>query len=174
MQKVKVGFVGVGNFVSGNHLPNMYQNSKFEIVALCDLNDEFLSTNQKKYHPRYVSKDYMDLIEDKEIQLIVCGTKHDVRLPIIKAAADSGKDIFVEKPMSTDYENTKEIIEIVKKSGLRLMVGLNRRFSKPMNDLKRIIKEKLKRPLIMYYRIMDDSTLWPKTWKLLIVPTTTR
>ena len=71
MQKVKVGFVGVGNFVSGNHLPNMYQNSKFEIVALCDLNDEFLSTNQKKYHPRYVSKDYMDLIEDKEIQNIL-------------------------------------------------------------------------------------------------------
>ena len=87
MKKIKVGFVGVGNFVSGNHLPNMYRNHKFEITALCDLNDEFLVGNQKKYNPKYVSKDYVDLINDKEIQLIVCGTKHDVRLPIIKAAA---------------------------------------------------------------------------------------
>jgi len=176
MQKVKVGFVGVGNFVSGNHLPNMYQNPRFEFTALCDLNDEFLNTNKGKYLPKYISKDYMDLMKDKEIQLIVCGTKHDVRLPIIKAAADAGKDIFVEKPMSTDYESTKEIVEIVKKSGrrshplppargIRLMVGLNRRFAKPMSDLKRIIKEKLQKPLVIYYRIMDDSSLWPKNWK---------
>ncbi len=162
MEEVNVGFVGVGNFVSGNHLPNMYQNSKFKFSALCDLNDEFLTANQEKYNAEYITKDYTELMRDKEIQLIVCGTKHDVRLPIIKAAAEAAKDIFVEKPMSTDYENTRQIVEIVQESGVRLMVGFNRRFSKPMNDLKRIIK-KLKKPLMIYYRIMDDSTLWPKT-----------
>jgi predicted dehydrogenase len=81
--KMRIGFIGCGGFSGGNHIPNAAANPKFDIVAFCDLDEAKLSTLAEQYNPNYVTTDMRHLMTDPDIELIICGTKPDFRLPIM-------------------------------------------------------------------------------------------
>ena len=50
-KQVKVGFIGVGAFVSGQHLPNAAGDPNLCVHTLCDLNEKLLKDRAGEYHP---------------------------------------------------------------------------------------------------------------------------
>ena len=60
---VNVGFIGVGNFVTGN-LPNVKANPGLHIRALCDLNEDLLAQRQKEFGGDYVTTDADKVFND--------------------------------------------------------------------------------------------------------------
>lgn len=60
----------------------------------------------------------------------------------IKACAANGKDIFCEKPIATDLAETVEAINACKEAGVKLMIGLQRRFDQNFLRVKDAIMEK--------------------------------
>lgn len=160
--KMNIGFVGCGGFIQGNHLPNAAENPNFKIRALCDINAGILQKLKDKYTVDYVTADYHELAKDKEIEMVVIGTTPNVRVKPIKAMAEHGKHIYVEKPMSLGYEDSKEIVDIIKNTGVKLQVGFNRPYSRIMRETKRIFKKMRKGPTLVYYRIVGESRLWPQ------------
>jgi myo-inositol 2-dehydrogenase/D-chiro-inositol 1-dehydrogenase len=161
-EKMNIGIIGCGGFVQGNHLPNAHRNPNFRIRALCDLNEKLLEPLRDRYSPDYVTKDYLEIAFDQGIEAVIIGTSPSVRVEPIRAMAEKGKHIYVEKPMSLGYDDSKEIIEIIKKTGVKLQVGFNRPYSKIMQEAKRIFKKIRKGPTLIYYRIVGEFLLWPK------------
>lgn len=160
--RMNIGIVGCGGFVQGNHLPNAAQNPNLKIRALCDINKNILQTLGDKYAVDYVTADYHDLARDNEIEMVIIGTTPALRVGPIKALAEKGKHIYVEKPMSLGYEDSKEIVDIIKNTGVKFQVGFNRPYSGIMREAKRIFKKMRKGPTLIYYRIVGESRLWPK------------
>ena len=66
--------------------------------------------------------------------MFICSST-DTHVPLIKRAAQQGKHIFCEKPISMDIRQTEEALEEVRKAGVQLQVGFNRRFD---HNFKRI------------------------------------
>ena len=160
LRKVRVAFIGCGNFVSGNHLPNVHRNPGFHVRALCDINREALDGHREAYAPDYVTCDYREVLSDREVEAVIIGV-HGERWPFLRDAIAAGKDVFVEKPMSMTREETDMILDLMKNHpGRRLMVGFNRRFAPIMRDVKRLF-DRQPRPAMILYRIVDDATLWP-------------
>ena len=159
---MNVGIIGCGGFVQGNHLPNAHRNSNLKVRALCDLNESILQKLQPQYAPDYVTTDFRKIAADKEIEMAVIGTSPGFRVEPIRALAEAGKHIYVEKPMSLGYEDSREIVSIVRKTGVKLQVGFNRPYSKIMQECKRIFRKMRRGQTLIYYRIVGESILWPQ------------
>ncbi len=158
--KIEIGFIGAGAYVSGNHLPNARRNPSLRIRAICDLNTELLERHRAAYAPDYVTTDYREVLRDGRIDCVVLGTQHDMRLPLIQAAAEAGKAIWVEKPMSATNEESRRIVDVVRRNNVLLQVGFNRRFAPGVVDLKRVI-QKFPRVQMIYLRAIEERKLWP-------------
>ena len=60
----------------------------------------------------------------------------------IKACAANGKDVFCEKPIATDLAATVEAINSCNEAGVKLMIGLQRRFDPNFLRVKEAIEKK--------------------------------
>ncbi len=159
---VKAGFIGAGNFISAHHLPNAAASPLWTVDAICDIDPDTLQRAVEAHQPRLQTNDYRELLADPELEVVFIGTRHDLHEPLIRAAAEAGKDIFVEKPMSKTWEETRAILDTLKGSASRLMVGYNRRFSPIMTHAKSCFQSRHKgKPATWIYRAVDNARLWP-------------
>jgi predicted dehydrogenase len=159
---MRIGFIGCGGFSGGNHIPNAAANPNLDIVAFCDLNENILKELKVQYHPEYITTDMHKIMADSSIELIICGTKPDFRMPIMELAVKNGKHLFVEKPICYKENEINEMVPLMKDSSTEFMVGFNRPYSPLMQDLKPLYKKHKKGNTTIIYRIIGESVLWPK------------
>ena len=73
-----------------------------------------------------------------DVDLVIITTRHNSHAKLTIEALESGKNVFVEKPLSINESDLEGIIAAYKRADKTLTVGFNRRFSpyvKKMKDL---------------------------------------
>jgi myo-inositol 2-dehydrogenase/D-chiro-inositol 1-dehydrogenase len=70
----------------------------------------------------------------------VCSST-DTHAKIIAEAARARKHIFCEKPIALDLENIDAALQAVKKSGVKLQIGFNRRFDPNFRKIRSLVAE---------------------------------
>lgn len=139
MEKAIIGIIGCGNIAKDVHLKNAFSNPRFRVKWCADLMVENLDYVKANYPYENLTTDYMEVLKDPEVQGVMILTVHNVREQIIRDAAENGKHIYVEKPMSTTERESYEIMKITRKNGVKLVVGFNRRCAPIVKDAKRIL-----------------------------------
>lgn len=162
---MKIAFVGCGAFCSGTHIPNAAKNPHFQIVAFCDLNEEHLKKLEQSYHPEYVTRDMQRVFQDPRVEMVICGTKPDSRLEVMRLAVKYRKHLFVEKPLCYRNEEIPEMIALMKDAPILFMVGFNRPYSPIMQAVKPILQNNRRGNTTMVYRIVGEGDLWPPSHK---------
>jgi myo-inositol 2-dehydrogenase/D-chiro-inositol 1-dehydrogenase len=74
-------------------------------------------------------------MDNPDIDAVFICSSTDTHVSLIKQAAQAGKHIFCEKPISMDITQTEEALEAVRQAGVKLQVGFNRRFD---HNFKRV------------------------------------
>src|SRR5437763_49909 len=97
---LNAGFIGVGNFISGNHLPNMAASKLWKIHHVCDINRANLKRAVDRFEPTKSGSDYQKLLDDPDVDVVVLGVRHQDHMRFVDEIAAAGKHIFLEKPMS--------------------------------------------------------------------------
>ncbi|MPZ73901.1 MAG: hypothetical protein GEU74_11840 [Nitriliruptorales bacterium] len=120
-----VAFVGLGWW--GNQLAEAVERSGAARVASCfarspDAREAFAAA-----HNCATATDLDDLLANQEIDAIVLATPHSTHLPMIKAAAEAAKHVFVEKPLAVSYRDASEAVTAARAAGIVLQVGHHRR-----------------------------------------------
>ena len=128
--KVSVGLIGCGYW--GKNLARCFQNApNSELVCCCDLDKEktakIASVDVSDFQ-RYTCPD--EFIESLSLwrhtgnpTAVVIATPIDTHYMMVRKALEAGHHVFVEKPLSTDLEQAKELVAIAKEASLRLCVG---------------------------------------------------
>lgn len=150
---IKVGIIGAGIFAQEIHLPNLEKsNDLFSIYAICDKNNSNVKNLAERFKPNYVSTDYNEILKDKNVEMVLITTHHNLHAKITMEAAKAGKAIFLEKPMALNEKELSELVKELEIAGVPFMVGFNRRFSPFAVRIKKIIDSRIN-PLIINYRI---------------------
>jgi predicted dehydrogenase len=85
---------------------------------------------QHKFGFTTASTDADSVFEDESLDVICIVTRHATHAKLVCRALETGKTVFVEKPLALTREETDAIEEAIAKTGNdRLMVGFNRRFA---------------------------------------------
>jgi myo-inositol 2-dehydrogenase/D-chiro-inositol 1-dehydrogenase len=127
--KLKIGVIGAGRIgkIHAENIARFVPQARLEGIAdikLCDAQKDWA----KGLGARIITADPRDLLKDSSIEAVVICSSTDTHADLTIAAAGAKKHIFCEKPVDMDAAKVKEAIEAVKKAGVKLQIGFNRRF----------------------------------------------
>ncbi len=86
-----------------------------------------------------LTADYQAMLAH-DIDAVVLATPHSMHATQVMAAAAAKKHVYCEKPFTLTKREAEDAIAAVKKSGVTLAVGYNRRFHPEMNKLRDMIR----------------------------------
>lgn len=152
-RKARTAFIGAGNFITAHHLHTVGHSEIMTVHAICDLDDKRLAQHNAEYHPKYLTKDYHQVIEDPEVDIVIIGTKQDLHPGLIVDSLNAGKWVMCEKPMAETEEETKRVLEASRKARGYLAIGYNRRFAPAYVRTKRLLTTQ-QEPVYINYRLM--------------------
>lgn len=111
------------------------------LKTICDLDEPTLKELQDKYPKTRVTTSFQEVLDDEEIKGVVIATPAILHYKMAKKALESGKDVFVEKPLSLELADAKNLIEISKKKNRKLMVGHILQYHPAVVKLKELITD---------------------------------
>jgi len=108
--RLYVAGVGVGGKGQSN-LNNIYKGGKAEIAFLCDVDDRRAAASVKNFPKAQYFKDYREMLdkEAKNIDAVVVSTPDHNHAMIAMAAMQLGKHVYVEKPLSHDIYEARQL-----------------------------------------------------------------
>jgi predicted dehydrogenase len=117
-----LGQVGLGSW-GPNLLRNFQRIPGVRVKTVCDLDERVLARVERQDPRLLCTTEPEDLFADKEIQAIVVTSSAAAHYPLVRAALEAGKDVFVEKPIALNVEDAEAIVSLADARGLVLMVG---------------------------------------------------
>lgn len=144
---LKVGVVGVP-FPQGigmTHVDCYVEDSLSKLVAVCDIIKEKADNAAKKLGVKayYRVSDMLEKEPDLEIVDVCTGGNENGSLhfePTMQAL-QAGKHVLVEKPLSNDIGEAREMVAEAKKRNLYLGCNLNHYFTPPAERAKRYMED---------------------------------
>lgn len=133
MDKVKYGVIGAGH-LGKFHIKNLKEISQCELVGFYDVNEEKAKNVEEEFGVKAFSS-LDELLNQVDAVSIVVNTKY--HYDVAKQCLNSGKHIFLEKPITETIEQAEEIINIAKSKNLKIQVGHIERFNPGMLSLSR-------------------------------------
>jgi predicted dehydrogenase len=127
-ERIRLGVIGTGG--RGQHLMRMAnQAGGIEWVALCDAWDQRRDAAAQFAAGAQVAKigDCRALLDRKDIDGVIVATWDHLHSRIAAAACRAGKDVFVEKPMTSLPAQGPELASVVRSTGRVLQVGVQQR-----------------------------------------------
>ncbi|MUK87536.1 gfo/Idh/MocA family oxidoreductase [Ornithinibacillus sp. L9] len=137
--KFNVGIIGCGSITRFRHAPEYKANPHVEEIVFYDRNIERAQRLAEEFGGRVAEK-LEDLLTDSSIVAISdCSSNeaHHINTP---KALESGKHVLCEKPLAISVKHAKIILEAERKSGKKLMIDQNQRFTKAHQKAKEIIQ----------------------------------
>jgi predicted dehydrogenase/threonine dehydrogenase-like Zn-dependent dehydrogenase len=136
--KVNIGFIGAGSYASSMLLPHLAALETAHLAHVATTKSLSAANAQKKFGFTTASTDADSVFEDESLDAIFIVTRHATHASLVCRALQTGKAVFVEKPLALTRAETDQIAEAVEKTGNdRLMVGFNRRFAPLLTAMKK-------------------------------------
>ena len=158
LAKIGVGVIGAGR-IGKLHIEHLAQSiPEVELIAICSLDAVGIESLTKQFNIPKTTSDYTTLLADPRIDAVLVASSTDTHVEISQAAAQAGKHVFCEKPISLDLEQIDETLAIVKKAGVKFQVGFNRRFDASFARIREAVASgEIGEPHIMRITSRDPS-----------------
>jgi predicted dehydrogenase/threonine dehydrogenase-like Zn-dependent dehydrogenase len=136
-KRLPIGFIGAGNYASSMLLPHLVQLPNAELVHVTTTKSLSAVNAQRRFGFTTASTSASAVLEDESLEAIFVVTRHATHADLVCRALETGKAVFVEKPLALTAEELDRITEVITKTGNdRLMVGFNRRFAPMLAKMK--------------------------------------
>lgn len=152
---VQLGVIGAGQHARDRLLPALAGMKSCTIRAICTATGVQAKAIAEKQRARYCTTDYREVLADPEVNAVLIGTRHHLHADLVIDALRAGKHVFVEKPLCLTGEELDRVKDAYLEgvgSGLRLMVGFNRRFSTHAAKAREFFGA-IHGPLAIHYRV---------------------
>jgi predicted dehydrogenase len=138
--RVRLGFIGVGN--RGDQLLDAFMVHKdAEIAALCDVYEPYLQAAAKKVGGQpHLYGDFRQLLDRKDLDAVIIATPDHWHALQFVAACQSGKDVYVEKPLSLTIGEGRKMVTVAEATQRITQVGLHRRSTPFIQEAVRLIR----------------------------------
>lgn len=138
MKKINVAVIGAG-YWGPNLIRNFAQIEKANLAYVCDIDEKKLEAAKKIYPYIRITKDYHEILRDKDVDAIVIALPVGLHYKLAKDALEAGKNVLIEKPFTSSVKQAQELVSIAKKNKLALMVDHTFEYSEPIKKMKEII-----------------------------------
>lgn len=120
-EKLNIAAIGVAN--KGRH--NLDQLTDHNIVALCDIDANYLHEAAMTFTKAKLYRDYRKLMDEmaSHIDAVVVSTADHTHAPITSIALQLGKHVYCEKPLTHTVAEARAIATLAKKQKVVTQMG---------------------------------------------------
>lgn len=140
---MNIAIIGYGNAVLNYHLPYLDRKENIKVKYIYRREEDRVreGSNHENWYPSIqFTTDLNEILQDKEVELLVICTHVDSHVEYATAALKNNKHVLVEKPFAPTIEEATKIFELAESKGLIAMSNQNRRFDGDFLTLKKVLK----------------------------------
>jgi len=153
---VKLGLIGCGR-IGRLHARNLVHRVEgAQLIIVSDSNPQAAKELASELGIEY-TLDYRELLKRELDGVLVC-TSTDTHKQIVIDACEAGKSVFCEKPLARTLEEVDEMLRAIRRAGVKLQVGFNRRFDSNFSQAKKEISSGvIGKPLLLKITSRDPD-----------------
>jgi len=157
-RKLRFGILGAGRIGPVHAETLAFRVPEAEVAAIADLNREAAQKLAEHCGIPRVAGSPAEILADPTIDAVVICTPTDTHADLIVQAAQAGKHIFCEKPVSLGLERIDSSLAAVQKAGVKLQVGFNRRFDSNFARVRHAVQSgEIGKPYLMHIVSRDPA-----------------
>lgn len=137
---MKLGILGSGKIVK-EVLPVLKKIKNIDLVAIAARNEEKLQNLAKEFDIKKYYLGIDELLQDQDIDTVYVALPNHLHFDAMDKAIDYGKDIICEKPFTSNFYETKQIIEKAKHKDVMIVEAISHRFIPNAIETKKMIND---------------------------------
>jgi predicted dehydrogenase len=134
-----IALVGVGK-MGMSHLAIANQTPGIKVQAICDTSKPLLRMIEKNT-PFIAYTDYKKMIKELDLDGIMILVPNAFHFDMAKYCIEQGINVFVEKPFTLNYNDSKTLVDIAKNNGIKGQVGYVNRFNPIFERVKQLLEQ---------------------------------
>jgi predicted dehydrogenase len=164
MERARVGLIGLG---FGSEFVPIYQaHPKAEVAAICQRTKSSLDEVGDRFGVATRYTDFREVLTDPNVDFVHINSPIPDHAPQTIAALKAGKHVMCTVPMATSLDEAKEIVGLVRETGLKYMMAETVVYSREYLFIKELYdKGELGKIQYLQASHPQDMEGWPDYWK---------
>ena len=133
----RFALIGAG-FIGTVHAANLAADPDVDFAVVYDIDTARATALASKYGARAVTS-LEEVFDAAAIDAVFIGSSTDTHAQHLRAAADAGLAVMVEKPIAPSLAEAREVVAYVEKSGVPANLDFNRRYDRDHAALQRVV-----------------------------------
>jgi len=142
MKKVKFCLVGAGRAGMVNARNFEFKIAESEVVAVVDSNLEVAQKAAEELNANDYYSSFNEALIKSDFDAVCIGVPTFVHYKAVVKAAEAGKHIYSEKPLSISLEEADKMEKAIKENKVKFQINFMRRFDKNFLKAKKLIKDR--------------------------------
>lgn len=142
MRKIKIGVIGASDVAFRRFMPALIKNNKFEYIGIASRDTE----KAQKFNEAYdglIFSNYDEIIYSDKVDALYIPLPPALHYKWAYKALKKGKHVFLEKPFTTDTDDTIKLVELATEKKLALHENYMFKFHSQLKYIKGLIDDKL-------------------------------
>ncbi len=161
--KLNIGVLGAGQIAQSAHFESCTKARNARLYAICDLADDLRERMAATHAPDKTYADYDAMLADPDLDAVIIATADAFHVPAAIKALRAGKHVLSEKPVGTSMEETADLADLVKETGLTYMVGHMKRFDPGIQSARAFIDTEMGHLVALKAWYCDSTRRYPMT-----------
>ena len=143
INQINVGIIGTG-WCGGIRANACSENPLVDKLYIAETNTKRLVELKETLEIEQATENWKELINNKNIDtIIISATPENTHYPMALAALNAGKNVFLEKPISTTLTEAETLINLSIEKNLKFTIGYSQRFNSKYAYVQKSLKENL-------------------------------
>ena len=141
---IRAAVVGIRN-QGTNHINLFRKIPGVRVVAICDADKQYVDREEQNFKKRNETVDtyidYRKLLKDKDIDVVITAAPNHWHALVTVWACQAGKDVYVEKPVSHNIWEGRQMVNAARKHNRIVQAGTQRRSDTGLPEAIEYIKQ---------------------------------
>ncbi len=149
---IRIGLIGYG-YWGPNLARNFHNNPNTQLLSICDFSHDRLKAAAKIYPYIDFLDNVDDFFKDNRLDAVAIATPVSTHFSLAQRAIETGRHVWLEKPMVEKVEQAEKLIELATQKNKRLMLDHTFIYTGAVRKIKELVSQGEIGDLIYY-----DST----------------
>ena len=137
---LKIAFIGAGG-IARTHMRYLSKMGDVDIVSVADVVEANAARLRDEFGIPSTFADYRRMLHEIRPQAVSVCTPNGLHAPCTIAALESGADVLVEKPLALNAVEGKQMVDVAKANGRKLVIGFQHRFEPRTHFLRNAVRD---------------------------------
>jgi predicted dehydrogenase len=161
---IEVGLIGYGLAGRAFHAPVISAVAGLHLAAILQRSGNEAAD---KYPDVRIVRSMDELLSIEKIRLVVIATPNDTHYELARHCLMAGRDVVVDKPFTTTFEEAKALAQFANDRGHLLTVYQNRRYDGDFQAIRKLVEEGILGRIVRFETAYDRyrPQLKPGVWR---------